>query len=702
MKRRIIALIAGGSALVVAGAAVVAVVTGDPQSAVTASSSAQGMAPSALFSADSEDFPETDDLVWQADGETTGAWVKVQWDSPRSVDRLRMSAPPAADAGFATALIEFSDRSTLMVAADEEGKLDVVFPERRVTSARVIFDQVDDGDEAAGLSALVIDGSGDDLPEADDEPRISASSAEDAADAVTDGSAASGSWNEEWSADSDDSSPWIQLDWTSARQISSVQILGPSRGTEDSANPAAPPLHGTLRFSDGSSVVVSGISGGEGTPTTLAFAPRMATSVRLELEKNFDSAPVAVREFAAYEVGVTPPRWPVDPDTVESVEPEESVACTSETEAVGDPDDGELGLVCPAPGTGVSGETAVVVSAPENTTVEAVGWTGSNAGSGEGTMTVLDTATADADGRAELLIDMDQLASGPNAVTVTRSEGGTVADEAPLYVQLDNLGGQSVESPSFAPETRTLQWSDDFTSGVSVTGDGGSSDYAATKPSAWGGSEFGAAIFADPGWGLDNLSVVDDEYLRLRVAPLENRSDPEGWDREHTGAMLSSLHVGGSGFAAQYGYFEARILGAPGRGTWPAFWMLNTESATSRGDDSSGEVDAVELYGHNTTGSCHALHDWQDGEDEPQIRCLDDNGFDDWAMTWHTYGVDVTPEGATYYIDGAEVAHLSGLQFNDQPFFFMMNLALDGGWPVELEPTGNRVDMYVDWVRVYT
>ena len=36
------------------------------------------------------------------------------------------------------------------------------------------------------------------------------------------------------------------------------------------------------------------------------------------------------------------------------------------------------------------------------------------------------------------------------------------------------------------------------------------------------------------------------------------------------------------------------------------------------------------------------------------------------------------------------------------PFFFLLDMALGGGWPVALDPTGGTSDLYVDWVRVYT
>jgi beta-glucanase (GH16 family) len=134
--------------------------------------------------------------------------------------------------------------------------------------------------------------------------------------------------------------------------------------------------------------------------------------------------------------------------------------------------------------------------------------------------------------------------------------------------------------------------------------------------------------------------------------------------------------------------------------------MLNTESA-ARPSDTAGEVDAVELYGHNTLGSCHTIHSWGSPEasvphDDGDPNCSDENGFADWAMAWHTYGVRISPDGATFSIDGREVSTPRGLTHSSEPFFFLVDLALGGGWPVDLSSTAGVTDMYVDWVHVYT
>jgi hypothetical protein len=270
-----------------------------------------------------------------------------------------------------------------------------------------------------------------------------------------------------------------------------------------------------------------------------------------------------------------------------------------------------------------------------------------------------------------------------------------------LYVQLFNSAGTVDKAPSIAQSKgMTLAWGDEFTSPLSISRTGVGTVYTATKPSYWGPSEFGDAVFADPAWGTGNLGAVGRDFLRIRASGRPSSiPDPLGYNRSYLGGMVSSAALGGSGFSAQYGYFEARILGAPGAGTWPAFWTLSTGSIVTAGA-STGEVDAIELYGHDTGGSCRGIHNWIDGRDDQQVDCRD--GITDWALNWHTYGAKVTPDGTTFYIDGQQVKTMTGLINADQPHYFLINLAMGAGWPTDLTPTKDVADLYVDYIRVYS
>ncbi|MGY1774385.1 glycoside hydrolase family 16 protein [Geodermatophilus sp. SYSU D00804] len=459
------------------------------------------------------------------------------------------------------------------------------------------------------------------------------------------------------------------------------------------------PLRGVLRFDDGSSVVVSGIAGGDDEATTIAFPPRIVTSVRLEIDRTVADASVGLREFVAHDAGTTPPRWP-QTEQGYSTTPPPADACGASSTPVADPVAGQLTLVCPSPGSGVEGEVTVVVAADPGTPLEVLMWTGESE-AGPDSVAVVASGSADADGRAVLAVDTSGAPHGPLTLRVQR---GGPAPGAPLYVQLVNRAGRQVESPGSAPPGMTLQWAEEFTAPLSVSRTGVDADYAAVKPDASSSGQFGEATFADPASGAGTLATVDDGYLRIRARPAGDAAGQQS--SGHLSGLLASTDVSGSGFAAQYGYFEARMMGAPGAGAWSAFWMLNTESAALP-SDTAGEVDAVELYGHDTSGSCHTLHSWGASEptepdDGAAPNCRDENGFADWAMAWHTYGVRITPDGATFSIDGQEVSAPRGLTHSSEPFFFLVDLALGGGWPVDLSPTGGTTDVYVDWVRVHT
>ena len=107
------------------------------------------------------------------------------------------------------------------------------------------------------------------------------------------------------------------------------------------------------------------------------------------------------------------------------------------------------------------------------------------------------------------------------------------------------------------------------------------------------------------------------------------------------------------------------------------------------------------MYGDNTVGSCHSIHNWAGGDDK-QIDCTDDNGISDWALDLHTYGARVSPTGTTFYVDGTEITTMHGLINTDQPYYFLIDLAIGGGWPIDLDATAGVTDVYVDYVRAYT
>jgi hypothetical protein len=96
--------------------------------------------------------------------------------------------------------------------------------------------------------------------------------------------------NGEW-ASLGEVNPWIQLDWTSARTVDRIRLYD-RPNLSDSAN------GGTLSFSDGSSIPVSGIAN-NGTVKDVTFAARSITWVRFQVAGG-SGANVGLSEFQVY------------------------------------------------------------------------------------------------------------------------------------------------------------------------------------------------------------------------------------------------------------------------------------------------------------------------------------------------------------------------------------------------------------------
>lgn len=629
---------------------------------------------------------------------------RQDWGTPTRVNRVALSVPAGS---VANGTLTFSDGSRLLITPDAAGDATVSFPERSVTSAVITLNNANGlaVNAVADVWAVSFTGTSPTNAASTNPQNATATTSSNGggvgANVLLDGNPSTGALGNEWAANPTDVNASATLSWPSVQEIASVQMIGPSSTAFDPAYSAAAELYGELVFDDGSVVPVSGIDAGQGQPTTVAFTPRMTTSVRLDLHPTITQAKAGLREFRAYPRGVTPPQWSGGLTAPgRAVSPTSSAGCSATSTAFGSTTDGSMALVCPAVGSSVSDTATVVVTAPAGSTVDVAAWVVDGAGVGSQQRIV--TATANPQGRAVLQFSTASLMRGPFALRVaTRGVTGTAGN--PLYVQLYNTGGRvPAGQTSFAPAGMTLQYADEFTSPLSITQSGEGSTYAATKPAYWGNSEFGEALFANPAWGRDTMATLAGDYLRIRAQPI-SRTDPWGWNRQHESGLVSSLKVGATGFAAQYGYFEARILAPAGRGSWPAFWMINADAATMRAATDFGEVDAVELYGHDATASCHSLHSWLNGADvDSDVQCLWPNGAGDWATQWHTYGVQIKPNGADYYVDGRLVKSLTGLSQSSDPYYFMLNQSLGGGYPIRIGGVGNTLDMYVDWVRVYS
>jgi hypothetical protein len=208
------------------------------------------------------------------------------------------------------------------------------------------------------------------------------------------------------------------------------------------------------------------------------------------------------------------------------------------------------------------------------------------------------------------------------------------------------------------------------------------------------------------GWGNNEWQYYtnhpDNSYIENGCLVIAARKNHLGYD--YTSARLKTQ--GKRSFCK--GRMEARIkLPQGGKGIWPAFWMLGN-NISAIGWPGCGEIDIMEavnslstIYGtlHYGTSSPY-VHDSNGGSYSPAISPKQD--FHIYAVEWDTSQIRWYYDNIRYY---ATSSWWSGdpypAPFN-QPFFFILNIAVGGNWPGYPDASTPFPQlMYIDYIRVF-
>ena len=257
---------------------------------------------------------------------------------------------------------------------------------------------------------------------------------------------------------------------------------------------------------------------------------------------------------------------------------------------------------------------------------------------------------------------------------------GTIRNDDSLF-PVTNEGHLSASSyPG-----KTLVWSDEF--------DGESIDL-----SHWT-YDLGAS-----GWGNQELqnytSDSENSYVNdgnLFIVARENGI-------HYTSARMKSIGLQ----EFQYGRIDVRAILPKGQGIWPAIWMLGANYPTV-GWPACGEIDIMELIGSspNTVhGTIHYGTDWTQhnytgsGTSIPWTETFSDE-FHVFSIDWDENGITWLLDDQPFYTIDNAVTGSQPYPF-DNPFFFIMNIAVGGQWPGYPDATTEFPQfMAVDYVRVF-
>ena len=373
---------------------------------------------------------------------------------------------------------------------------------------------------------------------------------------------------------------------------------------------------------------------------------------------------------------------------------------------------GQVSVVTPAYGADVKGDTRITLAAPDFKRVTVTSW---KPGGAFGSNSMVTTLNLDAKGNGSFVFPADAFPHGPITVTIT-GESGDYKDRC--YLQLYNKGGiswnEGLPPAPAAAQGMKLLFADDFNGPLSISATDPKATYYSHKPPN-GSQDFSTLPFSDYESPRNPFLQVDT-YLRIRAD-----------EKKNSAGILSSLKNDASGIKASLPcYFECRFIGPNAIGTWPAFWLLTdymTEVKNGKPDNAVpvDELDIIEAYGGEGPGAPNsfdlyqiAVHAWNQGETGKAAETAASKAVNSpvkmkkfgipstWYEAFHTYGCKITETDTIYYCDNIEVARHKTLETTKKyPFFFLINLATGGGWPVDLSRYDGRADMYVDYVRVY-
>jgi beta-glucanase (GH16 family) len=211
----------------------------------------------------------------------------------------------------------------------------------------------------------------------------------------------------------------------------------------------------------------------------------------------------------------------------------------------------------------------------------------------------------------------------------------------------------------------------------------------------------------DYGWGNNEkqwYTVAKPENCRIEngILVITARKEKTG-NKEYSSARMTTKNKGDW----KYGKIEVRAKLPTGNGTWPAIWMLPTDSKYG-GWPKCGEIDIMEHVGFDPDTVFSTVHT---GKFNHMIgtQVGKKTGLPTATTDFHVYTTEWEENEIRSYVDGKHYFTFknNGEGFEawpfDQPFHLILNLAIGGGLGGKkgIDDSKFPHTFEIDYVRVY-
>jgi beta-glucanase (GH16 family) len=208
------------------------------------------------------------------------------------------------------------------------------------------------------------------------------------------------------------------------------------------------------------------------------------------------------------------------------------------------------------------------------------------------------------------------------------------------------------------------------------------------------------------GWGNNELQFYTEkraENARVENGMLIIEARKEDWQKNHyTSTRLVTKGKGDW----KYGRIEVRAKLPKGVGTWPAIWMLGSNTPLNWPDD--GEIDIMEHVGYNP-GYIHASIHCKKfnhiiGTQKTDTIIVPDfsEKFHVYTIEWNADKVSIGVDSTVYFNFTNEHSGYDAWPF-DNKLYLLLNVAVGGNWGGQ-KGVDDRIwpqRMEIDYVRLY-
>ncbi|MEI6649326.1 MAG: glycoside hydrolase family 16 protein [Actinomycetes bacterium] len=273
-------------------------------------------------------------------------------------------------------------------------------------------------------------------------------------------------------------------------------------------------------------------------------------------------------------------------------------------------------------------------------------------------------------------------------------------------------GAVPAQAAASGPKVLKLLWSDEFAGKKGALPNPKVWNYDIGNSYGWGNSELEyytqkPANIATDGKGhlvITANRISDQSGTAVGAVPGTDQILNICNECQFTSAKIKTANK--IGFL--YGRLEARMKIPTGAGTWPAFWLLGSDLLQGNPWPECGEIDVLEARGFMPEAAFGTLHG-------PSFVAGSGGGYGSTfnnqtslADAFHTYAIEWKKNQVDFYVDDnlyfsatpKDVA--PGRWVFNHEFFLIMNLAMGGEFAGDIDPTINKSQLAIDYIRFYS